>query len=335
MRIAVAKETRDGETRVAMVPELVGKLTGLGYEVAVEPDAGMHALLADEEYVEAGAVHRRATRSASADVVLSVQPLAADASAGCSRGAATISFLPVNQEHSLVADLRDVGVDVVRDGAGAAHLARAVDGRAVLAGAGLRLPLRDRRGRDAAPLLPAQHDRGRHRPARRGRGPRCRRRRAAGDRDVQAARRGRQGLRRARRGRRGDPVDGRQVHRPRAGHPRGCRRLRAGDDRGPGAAADGAAGAVHRRGRRADHHRRGARSHGAAAGHRRDGRADEAGLRGRRPGRRDRRQRRGLGGRRGRPDRQRAGVGRQERARRRCPDRRPSSMRRTSSTSSR
>ena len=39
MKIAVARETRDGETRVAMVPELVGKLTGLGYAVAVEPKA--------------------------------------------------------------------------------------------------------------------------------------------------------------------------------------------------------------------------------------------------------------------------------------------------------
>ena len=42
--------------------------------------------------------------------------------------------------------------------------------------------------------------------------------------------------------------------------------------------------------------------------------ADEARLGGRRPGRRVRRQRRGLGGRRGHPDRQRVGVGRQERA---------------------
>ena len=41
VRIAVARETREGETRVALVPELVGKLTGLGYEVAVEPGAGL------------------------------------------------------------------------------------------------------------------------------------------------------------------------------------------------------------------------------------------------------------------------------------------------------
>ena len=56
VKIAVAKEARDGEARVAMVPELVAKLTGLGYDVAVEPGAGLHALIGDEEYAAAGAV---------------------------------------------------------------------------------------------------------------------------------------------------------------------------------------------------------------------------------------------------------------------------------------
>ena len=42
-------------------------------------------------------------------MVVSVQPLAPDAVRRLRRGAATISFLPVNQELSLVADLRDVG----------------------------------------------------------------------------------------------------------------------------------------------------------------------------------------------------------------------------------
>ena len=108
MKIAVARETREGEARVAMVPELVGKLTGLGYDVAVEPDAGRHALLSDEEYAEAGAVID-ADALSSADVVVSVQPLDRDAIRRLKRGAATISFLPVNQELSLVADLRDIG----------------------------------------------------------------------------------------------------------------------------------------------------------------------------------------------------------------------------------
>ncbi len=103
----MARETREGETRVAIVPELVGRLTGLGYEVAVEPEAGKHALLSDEEYTEAGAVVD-AEAIPSADVVVSVQPLAPDAVRRLRRGAATVSFLPVNQELSLVADLRDV-----------------------------------------------------------------------------------------------------------------------------------------------------------------------------------------------------------------------------------
>jgi NAD(P) transhydrogenase subunit alpha len=92
-----------------MVPELVGKLTGLGYEVAVEPDAGRHALLADEEYVEAGA-EIDPDAIAGADVVVSVQPLGPDAVRRLRRGATTVSFLPVNQELGLVADLRDLGV---------------------------------------------------------------------------------------------------------------------------------------------------------------------------------------------------------------------------------
>ena len=108
VKIAVARETREGETRVAMVPELVGKLTGLGYDVAVEPDAGRHALLSDEEYAEAGA-SIDADAIGTSDVVVSVQPLAPDAVRRLKRGAATVSFLPVNQELGLVADLRDVG----------------------------------------------------------------------------------------------------------------------------------------------------------------------------------------------------------------------------------
>ena len=109
MKIAVAKETRDGESRVAMVPELVGRLTGLGYDVAVEPGAGSHALIADEEYAAAGAVLDDAA-FAAADLVVSVQPLAPAQIRGLARGTTTISFLPVNQEPETVGHLRDAGV---------------------------------------------------------------------------------------------------------------------------------------------------------------------------------------------------------------------------------
>ncbi|WP_240641499.1 NAD(P) transhydrogenase subunit alpha [Nocardioides ferulae] len=104
----MTRETRDGEARVAMVPDLVGKLTGLGYDVTVEPGAGLGAQIADEEYAAAGALlDERAVDEA--DVVISVQPLDPGAVRRLRRGAATVSFLPTNAELPLVADLRDVG----------------------------------------------------------------------------------------------------------------------------------------------------------------------------------------------------------------------------------
>ena len=108
MKIAVARETREGETRVAMVPELVGKLTDLGYEVVVEPGAGDRAEFSDEEYAEAGATVDDLLPEA--DVVISVNPLPGYRARLLGDGAATISFLPVNSSHDLVTDLRDLGI---------------------------------------------------------------------------------------------------------------------------------------------------------------------------------------------------------------------------------
>ena len=165
MKIAVARESREGETRVAMVPELVGKLIDLGYEVLVEPEAGARAEYADEVYTEAGAIVTD-DALAEADVVLGVNALSSDRARRLHEGTATMSFLPVNSSHDLVRDLRDLGITAFAMELVPAHLARPVDGRALLPGTGVRLPVRDRRGRDAAPVLPAEHDRGRHGPAR-------------------------------------------------------------------------------------------------------------------------------------------------------------------------
>ncbi len=92
-----------------MVPELVGKLTVLGYEVAVEPGAGAGAQLTDEEYVEAGAVVA-ADALEGADVIVSVNPLDSAVVRRLPEGTATVSFLPVNNVPELVADLRDCGI---------------------------------------------------------------------------------------------------------------------------------------------------------------------------------------------------------------------------------
>ena len=109
VKIAVAKEVHEGEARVAMVPELVGKLTALGYEVAVEPGAGIEALASDEDYERAGAVVAPDALE-GADLVVSVQPLESSVIRRLPSSTSTMSFLPPAQSLDLVGDLRDSGV---------------------------------------------------------------------------------------------------------------------------------------------------------------------------------------------------------------------------------
>jgi NAD(P) transhydrogenase subunit alpha len=55
MKVGVPKETAEGERRVALVPEVVRKLTGKDFEVVVQPGAGEAAMLSDEAFEDAGA----------------------------------------------------------------------------------------------------------------------------------------------------------------------------------------------------------------------------------------------------------------------------------------
>ena len=81
MRLAVLKERRAGETRVAATPETVKKLIGLGITIiTVEAGAGLASGYTDAAYREAGAeiAPDSAAALAGADIVLKVRaPLAA------------------------------------------------------------------------------------------------------------------------------------------------------------------------------------------------------------------------------------------------------------------
>ncbi|PWG02067.1 Re/Si-specific NAD(P)(+) transhydrogenase subunit alpha [Sphingosinicella humi] len=74
MKIAVLKETADGERRVAATPETIKKFIALGADVAVEAGAGVLASVDDEAMKGAGAtVSSRADVLKDADAVLAVQ----------------------------------------------------------------------------------------------------------------------------------------------------------------------------------------------------------------------------------------------------------------------
>jgi len=75
MIVAIPKERRPGETRVAASPDTVKKLIDLGLDVVVEKGAGQAAAMTDDAYKAAGATIAKDTKSAleKADIVLKVQ----------------------------------------------------------------------------------------------------------------------------------------------------------------------------------------------------------------------------------------------------------------------
>ena len=75
MRVAIPRERRAHERRVAATPETVKKLIALGAEVAVEAGAGLNSRITDDAYEAAGAqlVSDLGELLGSADVVLKVQ----------------------------------------------------------------------------------------------------------------------------------------------------------------------------------------------------------------------------------------------------------------------
>jgi NAD(P) transhydrogenase subunit alpha len=92
MIVGVAKETVAGERRVALVPDLVPKLTGAGLEVVVQSGAGAAAGFLDPVYVAKGA-RVEPDSLAAADILLKVQPPTVAEVGTIKEGATLIGFL--------------------------------------------------------------------------------------------------------------------------------------------------------------------------------------------------------------------------------------------------
>ena len=113
MKVAIAKERRAHERRVAASPDTVKRLVGMGLEVVVESGAGAGAAFPDAAYAAAGATIARDAAAAlgDADIVLKVQrPLTAARAASTSsalmkRGAVLVGMLQPLQHPDDVAGL--------------------------------------------------------------------------------------------------------------------------------------------------------------------------------------------------------------------------------------
>ncbi|TWA82694.1 NAD(P) transhydrogenase subunit alpha [Azospirillum brasilense] len=119
MKIAIPRERRAGENRVAASPETVKKIKALGLDVVVEAGAGLGSNLPDRVYQDAGAeiAPDAASALADADIVLKVQrPLLAgegdlDELALIKRGALLFAILNPYNSRDHVAAYAAAGVN--------------------------------------------------------------------------------------------------------------------------------------------------------------------------------------------------------------------------------
>jgi len=111
MNVGIARESAAGERRVALVPESVKRLEGLGAGLLVESGAGLGASFPDEEYVEAGMrVVERSALYAEADLIVKVQRPDDDEIALLREGQTLVCFLQPLVHPDLVQALAARGV---------------------------------------------------------------------------------------------------------------------------------------------------------------------------------------------------------------------------------
>lgn len=110
--IAVTRERRDGETRCALTPETVRKLTALGATVTVEAGTGLGSSIPDADYAAAGATVAPDTKAAlaGADILLKVRGPTAQETSALKPGAVVAALLDAHREKETVAALAGAGV---------------------------------------------------------------------------------------------------------------------------------------------------------------------------------------------------------------------------------
>jgi H+-translocating NAD(P) transhydrogenase subunit alpha len=113
MRLAVLRERRAAETRVAATPDTIKKLVGLGLTVAVEAGAGAHASIADADFAAAGAeiAPDAAAALSGAGIVFAVQTPQAEQRALIPRGALLVCIAGAFGDPDLVPSLAAAGID--------------------------------------------------------------------------------------------------------------------------------------------------------------------------------------------------------------------------------
>ncbi|MBL7893455.1 MAG: Re/Si-specific NAD(P)(+) transhydrogenase subunit alpha [Bacteroidia bacterium] len=112
MKIAIPKETKFKENRVALSPDVIKDFVKKGFEVVVENGAGLNSFFSDESYSAAGAqlTSDKSKLYSEADVVLKVNAPAPDEIAKMKKEAVLISFMFAATNPELVSACEKAGI---------------------------------------------------------------------------------------------------------------------------------------------------------------------------------------------------------------------------------
>lgn len=110
IRVGVPKELREGEQRVALVPDVVKRLTAMGLSVSVEAGAGDSAGFGDSDYVGADIVPDSAALLSGSDIVVTVNPLTAEQIAQLKPGSILVGYQNPYADVSRFTRLKDSNI---------------------------------------------------------------------------------------------------------------------------------------------------------------------------------------------------------------------------------
>lgn len=111
MKIGVLKESRSGETRVAMSPDTVKKLKRKGYEVVIQESAGALAGYSDIDFSNEGAEIAGEEQIYSCKVLFKINPPTTSEIAKINEGTLLLTMLEPYREDNVVSALASAKID--------------------------------------------------------------------------------------------------------------------------------------------------------------------------------------------------------------------------------
>jgi len=120
MKLAVLKETEEGENRVALIPDSIKRLSQKGFVFLVETGAGSAAGYSDQEYEQSGATLMSSPQelAGQADCVVKVRPPSLEEAEMLKSDTVLIAIIQSTLRHDLVSKLAEkqitsFGLDII------------------------------------------------------------------------------------------------------------------------------------------------------------------------------------------------------------------------------